>query len=275
MVAMPRLLSRAAFAALLLSPGAAYAQAPAAPPAPSPSRPGQTLPASPKPSAPARTAPSATPSATPVRPQVKPAPRVPVRPAPTVQPRPGPNGQRPATRPNAQRPNAARPVPVPVPVPAPTPAPEAEKPTEPGKGSATGQPLPRFVTLRTDEVNLRTGPGTRYPIEWVYKRRDLPVQIEREFEVWRLIRDPEGVKGWVHQATLAPRRSAVVVGGEHALRHDPKDDSAPVARLKPGVILRLRACEAASDWCQASVQDYRGWIKRSDIWGTLPGEEVK
>ena len=65
---------------------------------------------------------------------------------------------------------------------------------------------------------MRTGPGTRYPIDWVYKRRDLPVLIEREFEIWRLVRDPEGVKGWVNQATLAPRRTGVVVGGERALR---------------------------------------------------------
>ncbi len=75
-------------------------------------------------------------------------------------------------------------------------------------------PLPRFASLKTDEVNLRTGPGLRYPIDWVYKRRDLPVQIEREFEVWRLVADQDGVKGWVHQATLAGRRTFVVTGGE-------------------------------------------------------------
>ena len=80
------------------------------------------------------------------------------------------------------------------------------------QGSVTGLPLPRFASLRTDEVNLRRGPGTRYPIEWVYKRRDLPVEIEREFEVWRLIVDPDGIKGWVHQATLTGRRSFIVTG---------------------------------------------------------------
>ncbi len=91
-------------------------------------------------------------------------------------------------------------------------------PAAPVKGSNTGLPLPRFASLKTDEVNLRTGPGLRYPIEWVYKRRDLPVQIEREFEVWRLISDQEGVKGWVHQATLVGRRTFVVTGGEHTIR---------------------------------------------------------
>ncbi|MGI4940877.1 MAG: SH3 domain-containing protein, partial [Janthinobacterium lividum] len=165
------------------------------------------------------------------------------------------------------------------PTPAAVPAPEPEQPAEPQKGSNTGLPLPRFATLRSDEVNFRSGPGTRYPIEWVYKRRDLPVQIEREFEVWRLVRDQEGVKGWVHQATLAPRRTAIVIGApsgpEQALRRDARDDASPVARLKPGVIVRLRACEATSPWCQAQVGDYRGWMKRTDLWGVSPDEAIQ
>ena len=187
-----------------------------------------------------------------------PAPPVRHRPTPVVRTRPGP---------------AVRHAPAPSPAPAPPPVPEP--PAEPTKGSNSGQPLPRFASLRSDEVNLRTGPGTRYPIDWVYKRRDLPVQIEREFEVWRLIRDQEGVKGWVHQAVLAPRRTAVVVGAEHVLRSDPNDTAAPLARLQPGVVLRIRSCEASADWCQAQIQDYRGWIKRSDIWGLLPGEAIQ
>lgn len=202
------------------------------------------------------------------KPGIQPAPRTSVHRTPLVSPKPGAPA-RPA------RPVAKPPVPAVVPPPAAVPTPEAEKPVEPGKGSNTGQPIPRFATLRSDDVNLRSGPGTRYPIEWVYKRRDLPVQIEREFEVWRLVRDHEGVKGWVHQAVLAPRRTGVVIGDEQVLRRDPKDDAAPVARLKPGVIVRLRSCEQAADWCQGQVQDYRGWIKRTAIWGTFPGEAIQ
>jgi SH3-like domain-containing protein len=172
------------------------------------------------------------------------------------------------------RPQPAAPPPAPAAAaPAPAPAPEAA--AEPARGTVTGLPIPRFAALRSEEVNLRAGPGLRYPIEWVYKRRDLPVQIEREFEVWRLIRDQEGVKGWVHQATLAPRRTAVVIGGEQVLRQSADAASGPVARVKPGVILRLRSCEAGSDWCEAQIEDYRGWIRRSEIWGTLPGEAVQ
>ncbi len=243
---MPTLLPRAAVL-LILGGSLALAQ-----PAPTP----------PKPATPHQAAPSG-------KKAIEAAPRTPVQRTPLVQPKPGAPGHS-AAKPGA-KPPAAPPAAPAVAVPAPVP----ENPAEPAKGTNTGNPLPRFASLRSDEVNLRTGPGTRYPIDWVYKRRDLPVLIEREFEVWRLVRDPEGIKGWVHQATLAPRRSGVVTGGERVLRHDPKDESGPVARLKPGVIVRLRSCEATSDWCQAQVQDYRGWIKRSEIWGTFPGEVIQ
>jgi SH3-like domain-containing protein len=123
-------------------------------------------------------------------------------------------------------------------------------------------------------VNLRAGPGTRYPIEWVYKRRELPVEILREFEVWRLVQDPDGIKGWVHQATLTGRRSFVVTGTEATLRREPRDGAAAVSILKVGVIGRLRSCQAGTAWCQVQVGDYRGYLKRSQFWGTLPDEVV-
>ncbi len=157
----------------------------------------------------------------------------------------------------------------------PAPAPAVPvPPAAPTKGSVTGLPLPRFASLKTDEVNFRSGPGVRYPIDWVYQRRDLPVEIEREFEAWRLVADPEGTKGWVHQATLTGRRSFVVIGGEQVVRSGPQDAANSVARLKPGVIGRLRSCEAAAAWCQVQVADYRGWLKRSAVWGLLPREAI-
>ncbi|WP_211844191.1 SH3 domain-containing protein, partial [Neoroseomonas oryzicola] len=159
------------------------------------------------------------------------------------------------------------------------PAPAAPPPEpQPSIGSVTNLPLPRFAALRSDEVNLRTGPGTRFPIEWTYQRRELPVEITREFELWRRIRDPEGTEGWVHQSTLMGRRSAIVRGApntEVVLRRRPEETANPVARLRPGVIVRLRQCEARNPWCEAQVGDHRGYIRRAEVWGVLPDEEVK
>ena len=145
-------------------------------------------------------------------------------------------------------------------------------------GSVTSLPLPRFAALRSDEVNMRSGPGTRFPIEWTYQRRELPVEIVREFELWRRIRDPEGTEGWVHQSTLMGRRSFIVrgaPGSEVMLRRRAEDQAQPVARLRPGVVGRVRACEANNAWCEAQIGEFRGYIKRADIWGVGPTEEVK
>ena len=140
-------------------------------------------------------------------------------------------------------------------------------------GSETKLPIPRFVSLRSNEVNLRTGPGTTYPVDWVFVRRGLPVEIIAEFDVWRKIRDLQGTVGWVHQSMLDGRRTARITGAERDLRSEPAEAASIVARLEPGVIGRLLECEAA--WCEIEAAGYRGWLKRDDFWGTYPDETVR
>ena len=122
---------------------------------------------------------------------------------------------------------------------------------------------------------MRAGPGTRYPIEWTYQRRDLPVEIVREFELWRRIRDMEGTEGWVHQSNLTGRRTFVVTGEERSLRRRPEEAANIVAKLKPGVLGRIRLCEAGAGWCEVQVGEHRGWLKRTEFFGAMPDEEVK
>jgi len=146
-------------------------------------------------------------------------------------------------------------------------------------GSVTGLPMPRFAALRSNDVNLRVGPDRRFPVDWRYQRADLPVQIIREHDQWRRIRDPDGTEGWLAASNLQPGRRTFIVRGEPSaeiqLRRRAEDGAAPVARLRPGVIGRIRGCENASAWCEVQVQDRRGYIKRSDIFGVLPDEEIK
>ena len=191
---------------------------------------------------------------------------------PIVSPAHSSHAQRPPAAKAAAAPKAAATAPAAPPPPAA--APQAEKPAEPAKGSVTGLPLPRFASLRSDDVDMRAGPGTRYPVDWVYHRRGLPVEIEREFEVWRLVRDEDGVRGWVHEAMLIGRRDFVVTGAEHTLRSTAADTASPVAMLKPGVIGRIRDCAPGKTWCEVQVGDYRGWLKRDDLWGAYADEAV-
>jgi SH3-like domain-containing protein len=208
------------------------------------------------------------------------APRAPVRrvgPAaeaaktPVVPPHGPAHPTKPGIKPAATSP--AKPVP-PGPAPEETRASAAEKLPDPEKPEGVPSRLPRFASLRSDEVNMRAGPGTRYRIDWVYKRRDLPVEIEREFDVWRWVRDADGIQGWVHQATLMGRRSFIVQKADATLRSDASDTAAAVAILKPGVIGRIRGCAAGSDWCEVQTGSYRGYLRRETFWGVLPGETI-
>jgi SH3-like domain-containing protein len=184
----------------------------------------------------------------------------------------------PATRTAALKVRLARRPPPAAVVPLPPPRPQAAPPGPPGPpdvGSVTGLPLPRYASLKTDDVNMRVGPAERYPIAWTYKRRELPVKIEGEFDVWRKVEDMDGIQGWMHQATLTGRRTFVITGTQNqVMRTEANETADPVAVLKPGVVGRIRSCEAGHDWCQVQVQDYRGWLKRSDFWGAGPEEAI-
>lgn len=136
----------------------------------------------------------------------------------------------------------------------------------------TDLPLPRYVTLASDEVNVRAGPGLRYPIEWVYRKKSLPVEIVREFEHWREIRDFEGQTGWVHKSMLSGQRGILVTGTQRVLYKAPAGDAPPVAQVEAGVVGILSKCK--DGWCKVEVSGYDGWIKIGEFWGVNPGEEV-
>ena len=134
-------------------------------------------------------------------------------------------------------------------------------------------PVPRFVTLAPREVNVRTGPGVRYPIRLVIRREGLPVEVVREFDVWRQVRDRDGDEGWVHKSMLSGRRAVIVLQSVQTLLRRPEKDARPVVRLEPGVIAALDTCQG--DWCQVSVGGYTGWTRRDVLWGVYPDETFK
>jgi SH3-like domain-containing protein len=138
--------------------------------------------------------------------------------------------------------------------------------------SIAQQDLPRWVSLRSDEVNVRTGPGTRYPIEWVFVRESLPVEVIAEFDNWRQIRDMDGDTGWIHQNLLSRNRFAVIVGYVAMMVRDPEIGGVPVAVIEPGVITQVLRCRG--DWCRLHAGGHTGWLLRTQIWGVYRDEEV-
>jgi SH3-like domain-containing protein len=131
---------------------------------------------------------------------------------------------------------------------------------------ASGLPLPRFASLASSDVNVRTGPSMDHPIRWAYRRAGLPVQIVEESELWRHILDPDGETGWAHSSLLSIQRTVMVLGPDiRELRRTAGLEGRVVARLEPGVIGAFDRCDG--DWCRIEVDNEVGWIPRSAIWG--------
>jgi SH3-like domain-containing protein len=156
------------------------------------------------------------------------------------------------------------------------PLPAAEPGTASGIASAikrSGQPLPRWASLRGEEVNMRAGPGTRYPVLWVYRRKALPVEITAEFDTWRRVRDSEGAEGWVHLVNLSGKRSFLVAGKNTQPIFRGSDEKAELrAEAEAGVQGRLIRCRDA--WCKVEVDGIKGYMRRDSIWGVYPEEKV-
>lgn len=162
--------------------------------------------------------------------------------------------------------------------PEPTPQPRPAASAETGAAAetrrgASGLKVPRFVSLKSGEVNLREGPSTDHAVSWVYVKRGLPVEVTAEFDNWRRIRDADGVSGWVHKSMLDGRRTVLILGGEPlALRRSAEASAAVAAYLAPGVIAALKSCDAAR--CEVEAGPYDGYVPRDRLWGVYPGEDV-
>lgn len=139
-----------------------------------------------------------------------------------------------------------------------------------GVGPETGLPLPRFESLRFNEVNLRRGAGEDYPIAWTFVRQGLPVEVFQEYEYWRHVRDHEGATGWIKRTQLGSTRTALVQDEQTTLYAEPDEDSDVVAGAEMNAVLTLTQCTA--DWCEAKAQGYTGWVQKTGLWGVLAGE---
>jgi SH3-like domain-containing protein len=153
------------------------------------------------------------------------------------------------------------------------PAHAAEQP-----GTASGLPVPRFVSLKSDKVNVRAGPTKDHDVAWVYSRAALPVEVTAEFENWRRIRDWEGAEGWVYHSLLSGRRTALVSQPKGKTElvelHARPDAAAPVmAKLQTGVLGSVKRCQ--SNWCRVIGEGFDGWVEQSRLWGVYPDEKVE
>lgn len=145
-------------------------------------------------------------------------------------------------------------------------------------GTATGLPVPRYVSLKSGRANVRRGPGTDFPIDWVYRKTGVPLEVIAESNNWRRIRDHEGDGGWIWHTMLAGERSAIVDvaaadGGPVALHAEAGAEAEIVAYAEKGLVARVTACTGS--WCHVEAQGQEGWMAQSALWGVYPGERFE
>ena len=144
-------------------------------------------------------------------------------------------------------------------------------------GAASGLPVPRFVSLKADKVNVHVGPAKTYDVKWVYQRAGLPVEITAEFENWRRIRDADGTEGWIYHSLLSGRRTGQVTSKAKdalvPLYEKTDSESAVTAKLEPGVLATVKRC--STGWCYVTGRGFEGWIQQVRLWGVYANEKVE
>lgn len=135
----------------------------------------------------------------------------------------------------------------------------------------TKLPLPRFVSMRSKEANIRTGPGVRYPIKWVIVKEDIPVEIIAEYEDWRKIRDIAQDEGWIHKAMLSGTRTAIVKGNKKHIYVEANDKSKTIAIANKGTHLKVASCDGF--FCEVKAKKVDGFIHQDNLFGIYDGEK--
>lgn len=138
------------------------------------------------------------------------------------------------------------------------------------RGPVTNLPMPRFVSLKASEGNVRRGPSLSHRIDWVFKRRNMPLRVVAEHGHWRRVEDRDGAGGWVHYTLLSGVRTALIETDMAPVHQKPDPASSIRAYAEAGVVARLGSC--AQGWCQVTLEGTKGWIKRNTVWGLMPGE---
>jgi SH3-like domain-containing protein len=155
---------------------------------------------------------------------------------------------------------------------------DAAGPLRPGGDAVTsGLPVPRFVSIKVDRVNVRGGPDKDHDVSFIYTRVGWPVEITAEFENWRRVRDSDGSEGWVYHTLLSGKRMASVQmksKTDLAALHAKPDPQSPVmAQLQVGVLGAVKACTGT--WCHLAGDGFDGWIAQNSLWGVYPDEKFE
>ena len=140
------------------------------------------------------------------------------------------------------------------------------------KGEFTGYKLPRFVSLKSDNVNLRVGPSENYPIKLKYITQNFPVEIIDEYDVWRQVRDLNDKVGWIHKSLLKGDRY-IIIKSKNNVKYNLHNypNGKKIGLIKKNNIVELKKC--LKDWCLIKHKKIKGWILKKHLWGVYTDEK--
>lgn len=144
----------------------------------------------------------------------------------------------------------------------------------------TGLPIPRFVSLKSGKANMRVGPGGKYQVAWLYKKKGLPIEIIQEFDNWRKVRDAEGNEGWMLHSLLSGKRTAIINPWESDKQKGLADlksksdvASSTIAKIEPGVVAQVDYC--GEKFCHLTIGNNDGYVSKANVWGVYPDELIE
>ncbi len=121
-----------------------------------------------------------------------------------------------------------------------------------------------YLMLKKDKVYVRYGPSFDYPIKYIYRKINLPLEIIDRKENFRKIIDHKKNSGWIHRSQLRKSKSLITTSSKILFKR-PTKFSKPIAKLNEGRLLLIKKCE--KDWCNVKTGKFSGWIKKNNVWG--------
>ena len=133
-------------------------------------------------------------------------------------------------------------------------------------GKETGLEIPRYVSLKSNDANIRVGPSTNYPIVIKYTQKNYPLKIIEEYDDWRKIEDFSKNNGWIHKSLISGNRTGIILsnnGGRIKIYNT--IEGKIIGSIGKGNIISINKCKI--DWCSISINEYKGWINKNKMWG--------
>lgn len=146
---------------------------------------------------------------------------------------------------------------------------------EESENNTSAVEVPYMVSLRSSKVNARSGPGPRYPIEWIYLQKDSPLEVVSIFEDWRKVKDWQNSESWIHKSMLSTKRTVKVVTlGENNIYAKADRDSKVIAKVEDDVVGEVKKCNGSSNFCLIKFGSVEGWIAKNNLFGVRDNETI-